>query len=336
MSRIVVLTQLPSLAEHCAALAKGIGIPLDVRAPSSGGWQDAALLLLGEDVAVSPAAAGVPTVLIAAAGAPEVWAHAARLSVDNVAVLPAAAEWLTQRMIHAVEPPGTPAVTWGIVGGSGGAGASVLACALARQAAATGVSTVLLDADPLGGGLDLVLGAESAQGLRWPALTESRGHLRPSTLLGALPRVGDLALLSWDREGHDELHGDVFDAVLAAAQQAFDFVVVDIPRHASLDRARACHHIALVTPARVRAAVAAARVARSLQGVNSSVGLVVRETGRGSLDADLLASTIGLELLGSLRDDGSLAELLDQGEGIPAGRTHLGRFADSLIAGVPR
>lgn len=334
MSRIVVLTQLASLAEHCAALAEGIGIELDIRAPSAGGWQDAVLVLLGEDVAQPPAVVGVPTVLIAAADDPDVWAHAARLGVDNVAVLPAGAEWLTQRMIHAVEPPGMPASTCAVVAGSGGAGASVLACALARQAAAAGISTVLLDADPLGGGLDLVLGCESAQGLRWPALAASRGRLRPSTLLHALPQTGNLAVLSWDREGREELDGEVFDAVLAAAQQAFEFVVVDVPRHASVDRAKACHHIALVTPARVRAAVAAARVARSLEAVHSSVGLVVRESGRAALDPELLAQTIGLPLIGTLRDDTSLAEQVDRGEGIPAGRTHLGRFAEVLLEQV--
>ncbi|WAL39170.1 MULTISPECIES: septum site-determining protein Ssd [Brevibacterium] len=335
MSRIVVLTQLASLAEHCAALAEGIGVPLDVREPGAGGWQDAVLVLVGEDVAQAPTTVGVPTVLIAAADdAGAVWAHAARLGVDTVAVLPAGAEWLTQRMIQAVEPPGTPASTCGVVAGSGGAGASVLACALARHAAAQGISTVLLDADPLGGGLDLVLGCESAQGLRWPALAASRGRLRPSTLLNALPRAGDLAILSWDREGREELDEEVFDAVLAAAQQAFEFVVVDVPRHASAARARACHHVALVTPARVRAAVAAARVARSLEAVNSSLGLVVRETGRSALDPELLAQTIGIELVGMLRDDAALAEQVDRGEGIPSGRTHVGRFAEELLERV--
>ncbi|MFX9135288.1 helicase, partial [Acinetobacter baumannii] len=77
------------------------------------------------------------------------WRRAATLGVEQLAMLPSAAEWLSQRIIAAVEPPVTPGVTVGIVAGCGGAGASVLASALARRAAKE-VSTVLVDADPLG------------------------------------------------------------------------------------------------------------------------------------------------------------------------------------------
>ena len=332
MPRIALLTQLPSLVDHCAAIADSIGITLDVLAPQSGGWQGAVLILLGEDVVEPPRAVGVPTVLIAPAEAHDAWANAARLGTDHVALLPAAAEWLTQRMITAVEPPAAPATTVGVVAGSGGAGASVLACALARQAAGDARPTVLLDADPLAGGLDLVLGCEDIPGLRWPALTASKGRLRPSTLTQALPRFDDLAILSWDRDGREELAEEVFDAVLTAAQQAFDLVVVDLPRHAPAAWARACHHLVLVTPARVRAAVAAARVARRLSEVHPAVRLVVRETDRSGLDPHLVADTIGLELLGTLVDDSGLASRIDRGEGIPAGRTRLARFAEGLLA----
>ena len=73
------------------------------------------------------------------------------------------------------------------VGGScGGAGASTVATALAL-AAAPGV--LLVDADPWGGGLDLLLGAERADGLRWPDLTGLRGRVAGDALLAALPEV---------------------------------------------------------------------------------------------------------------------------------------------------
>ncbi|WP_349827146.1 septum site-determining protein Ssd [Brevibacterium litoralis] len=331
-ARIALLTSLPSLVDHCTALADGIGVTLDVLAPDSGGWQAAVLVLLGEDVGEHPAALGAPSVLV---GTEEtrVWEHAARLGTQTVAVLPDASEWLTQRMIAAVEPPGDPATTVGVVAGCGGAGASVLACATARQAAADGLDVVLLDADALGGGLDVVLGCEDEEGLRWPALAESRGRLRPSLLTDALPRHEGLAVLSWDREGTVDLDGHVFDAVLAAAQQAFDLVVVDLPRHAPVAWARACHHLLLVTPARVRSAVAAARVATRLHAVHPGVRLVVRESGRGGSDLDpaLVADTIGLELAGTLRDDPRLAAAVDRGEGIPGGRTRIGRFAARVL-----
>ncbi|MCQ9368612.1 hypothetical protein NQ038_00930 [Brevibacterium sp. 50QC2O2] len=334
MSRIVLFSQLTSLSEHCAALADGIGLSLDVRAPDAGGWQDAVLVLLGEDVAVRPAISGPATVLVSLSPASATWVLAAKLGVDHVAVLPDAAEWLTQRMIQAVEPARESAPTYGIMAGCGGAGASVLACALARHGAESGLSTVLLDADPLGGGLDLLLGCEDAEGLRWPSLAASRGRLLPSTLTQALPRAGDLAILSWDRHGVDDLAAEVFDTVLSAAQQAFDLVVVDLPRHTPIDRVRACHEVVVVTPARVRAAVAASRVSARLAGVHASVGLVVRQTGRAGLDPQVVAQTMGLDLLGTLRDDPQLAAGVDRGDGLPGSRTHLGRLAQDLLGRV--
>ena len=54
--------------------------------------------------------------------------------------------------------------SWGRPAGSG---ASVLATAVAVRAARAGVDVVLVDGCPLGGGLDVVLGAEQESGIRW-------------------------------------------------------------------------------------------------------------------------------------------------------------------------
>ncbi len=72
-------------------------------------------------------------------------------------------------------------------GGRGGAGASVLAGGLAVTAARRGLRTLLIDADPLGGGVDLVLGWESLDGLRWPSLSQASGRVQPAALVDALP-----------------------------------------------------------------------------------------------------------------------------------------------------
>ena len=58
-------------------------------------------------------------------------------------------------------------------------------------------STLLVDLDPLGGGLDLLLGAERLAGLRWPDLAGARGRLGGGMLRDALPRLDGLSLLSW-------------------------------------------------------------------------------------------------------------------------------------------
>lgn len=329
--QIALITDLGAITEECARVAESIGVELTVLPPDSGGWQGAALVLLGEDVREVPMTDRADRILVVLDGdePASAWRRAATLGVEQLAMLPSAAEWLSQRIIAAVEPPVTPGVTVGIVAGCGGAGASVLASALARRAAKE-VSTVLVDADPLGGGLDLVLGAEQVPGPRWADLSASRGQLRPSALRHALPVHDGLAILSWGRDDTLDLAPEVFDDVLAAAGQAFDLVIVDLPRHAPPQWTRRCHHVLLVAPARVRSAVAASQVAKRLSHSHPDVRLVVRETGAGGLDSDLLADSIGLGLAGSIRDDRGLSAAVDRGEGIPGG-ARLGRLVDRLL-----
>lgn len=334
MARIALITQLPSLIEACGALADGIGAALDVHAPESGGWQSAALVLLGEDLAEPPSSVTAPTVLVSADPGPEaaagIWQRAARLGADTVAVLPDAAEWLVQRLIAAVEPPQTPGLVVGVMGACGGAGASVLAAAVA-QSAAQSARTVLIDGDRTGGGIDVLCGLEAADGLRWPDLAASRGLLRPSALTESLPADGLLSVLSWDRTTAPDPGADVVDSVLTAAGQAFDLVVIDLPRTADPALVRACAKLALVAPARVRPALAAARAAAAVGGLSAEVGLVVRDVGAGGLDPQLVADSASLELLGVMRRDRRLDERIDRGDGVLAGRTPLTGLADDVL-----
>ncbi|MSV77839.1 MAG: P-loop NTPase [Actinobacteria bacterium] len=62
-----------------------------------------------------------------------------------------------------------------VVGARGGAGASSLAVAIAQSSAHTGKQVVLLDADELGGGIDLVLGIEGHRGVQWSELAAVDG-----------------------------------------------------------------------------------------------------------------------------------------------------------------
>ena len=92
-----------------------------------------------------------------------------------------------------------------VVGGRGGAGASVLAVAIAARARTRGTRALLVDCDPLGGGLDLVAGAEELEGLRWGGLAlggGGGGRVAAASLHEALPSPdGLLTVLSCDRAG---------------------------------------------------------------------------------------------------------------------------------------
>ena len=84
-----------------------------------------------------------------------------------------------------------------LVGGSGGVGATTLACGLAQRGHRQGLQVALVELDPCGGGVDLVFGAEQAKGWRWPDLASATGHI--GDLRGQLPNVSGVDLVSTGR-----------------------------------------------------------------------------------------------------------------------------------------
>ena len=60
-----------------------------------------------------------------------------------------------------------------------------------------GITALAVDADPWGGGLDLLLGCADMPGLRWGDLALRGGHVPSDALVAALPgRAGAVAVLS--------------------------------------------------------------------------------------------------------------------------------------------
>ena len=133
----------------------------------------------------------------------------------------------------------------------------------------SGDRVLLVDCDPLGGGLDLVLGAEDLGGLRWPGVGTGVGRVpasAPARGTSGTPELdprGGLAVLSCDRSAHGP-SPDAVASVLDAGRRAGETVVCDLPRYPT-EAAVAALEVAdltvLVVPADVRACAAAARVA---------------------------------------------------------------------------
>jgi secretion/DNA translocation related CpaE-like protein len=204
-----------------------------------------------------------------------------------------------------------------VVGGRGGAGATTLSAALAVTAARRSRRVLLVDGDPLGGGIDLVFHAEELTGLRWPDLASMRGRVPGGALTQALPRTADVALLSWDRGVTGSVPAEALEAVLAAARRSEDLVVVDLPRHVDdTVRVVAAHAdlLLLVVPAEVRASAAAARVAARLTALHGDVRLVVRGPAPSGLSAADVAGSLGLPLVGQLKPEPDLDRTLERGE----------------------
>lgn len=86
-----------------------------------------------------------------------------------------------------------------VIPGRGGAGVGILAAAMSQCAR----EALLIDLDPYGGGLDLLLGVESMPGLRWPDITAHGGRLGWKAVRAALPCRDTVTVLSAARGFHD-------------------------------------------------------------------------------------------------------------------------------------
>ncbi len=314
-----------------------------VRARSA--WRDAALVVAGHDLSTALAAGPPPrrpgVILATSSPAGEgVYRLAVEIGAQDVVDLPEAESWLVSRMAAAGEPPVPAALVIGVMGGRGGAGASVLSATLASVAARRGLRTLLVDGDPLGGGIDLVLGAEGAPGARWSDYAERHGRLSSAALHDSLPARSGLAVLSWHRGAVEPITAETMRSVLDAAVRGYDLVVVDLPRQVTEAGAEAlvsADTTLIVVPAEVRAAVAADRVAEVARRYTRDLRLVVRGPAPGGLKPEVIAESLRLPLAGVMAADRRLPGAVERGEspgGGPLG-AFCARFLGGLTGGGP-
>lgn len=381
--RPLLITSDAELLDDVLRLAAAAGSAVDAVPDAIAGrafWAAAPCVVIGVDAA-RPAAAAIKrsrlrrrpgVVLVSRGDDAEVWPWAVEIGAERVFLLPDAEPALVEVLADATEPPSAPATVIATIGGRGGAGASSLAAAIAVTAARGGDRVIFVDADPLGGGADLLFGGEHAGGARWSDLVAARGRIPAGAFRDALPQVADLAVLSWDRPagsppaataaldadvyvgvdvdaggGADAVAGADLDVgadaevvanVLDAAARGSDVVVVDLSRRfdaATKVALSAAHLVLVITPAEIRAAAAAARVAAAIRPLASDVRLVVRGPAPGGLRAPDIAAIVGLPLAGELRPEPELASCLERGEA-PAARGvgPLARLCERLLADV--
>ncbi len=345
--RPLLLTSDEVLLEDVLRLAAAVGVDIEVAADAGGGrssWTVAPLVLVGCDALGGCVVARLGRrhglmVVTRSEPSAQTWAWAVGLGAEQVLVLPAAEPALVQRLGEAGEPRSRSGQVVCCVGGRGGAGASVLAVGLAVSAARTTPGAALLvDLDPMGGGLDLALGAESVAGLRWPDLTATSGRVAAASLHDALPAAVGVSVVAVARQGEPHIPAEAAHAVITAGRRNGDLVVVDLPR-APTPSAQAALALAdlvlLVVPAEVRACAAASRVAAAVAGLAGRVEVVVRGPAPAGLTAAAVAESLGLPLAGWLRAEPGLAAALERGE-VPTHRARgpLAVFCRRLVADV--
>ncbi len=343
-ARPLVVTADDGLLDDLLRLAAAAGVEVDVATdPGSARarWPVAPLVVVGDDqvaafTATDPGRRRDVILVGLDLDDADVWRRAVAVGADNVVFLPDSEPWLVERFADAAEGGGRDGLVVGVVGGRGGAGASVLAAALAVTAARRDLASMLIDLDPLGGGIDLVLGAEDCTGLRWPDFAETRGRLGGAALRESLPASFGLTVLSWDRGDLLTVPAEAVRAVLTAAQRACDVVVLDLPRRidpATEHALAQCTSAMLVVPAEVRAVAAAARVATGLAATARDVRTVVRGPSPSGLDAAEVADALGLPLAVEMEAEPRLDELLERGEAPGrSGRGPLAHACELLLA----
>lgn len=280
------------------------------------------------------------TVLVGRPEDPGIWDRAADLGGCAVAVLPDASGWLADLLTAGPGGPKGPGGTGGtgrvlgVLGAVGGAGTSTLACWLADHAAQEDRPAVLVDGDRAGCGIDVLLGLEDQDGLRWPDLLRIAGTVHAEQLWPAMARTGQLRWLSWDRSLPDG-GAAPYAAVLEALRRAATLVVVDLGRAGpgTADTAALCDEVLVLMPRTVRGVLAARWAAGLLMG--SPARLVPAGLNVADVDDALAAATTGLSVAGSLRFHGAVPEAAETGRLLEAGRSRrLARDVAGLIEAV--
>jgi secretion/DNA translocation related CpaE-like protein len=255
------------------------------------------------------------------------------VGAETVAGLPASETWLVELLTDVGDGGDVPGTCLGIMGGSGGAGATVLAAAVA-QTSARSLGTLLVDTDRLGPGADRVLGLEGEPGVRWDALARTSGRLSSRSLRESLPRAGRLSVLSWPADRTTPLDPVGVREALSAGSRGFAVTVVDLPRHLDPvveETLARCDHVVLVVSPTVPGVASAVRLVRSLADGGPRRHMVVRGRPDG-LDPDSVADLLGVPLLAAMEDQRRLEESIDLGVGpVRSSRGPLARVARRVV-----
>jgi len=332
-------------ALRACAVAGVSAAPVADRAQLARGWRAATAVLVASSahawLAGVPRRASVAVLDEALGSDVDAWQLAVQIGAETVFAPDQDSRRLVEWLALAGEPAGPPGQVVGVAGGCGGAGASTFAAALALRAGSPSSRVTLVDADPAGGGIDVLLGVEATPGTRWPGLRASRGVVAADALADALPRADGVAVLSWVSSGGEAqpvqaLPVEAMEAVLSAAIRGSDLVVVDLPRGpdaAAEHVAARADRVILVAPASVRAVAASAAAAARWAEAGADVGLVVRHPGPADLTPATVADALGLPLLGVVPVDSRLAHLGDRGRFVAAlRRSPLGAAAAAISA----
>ncbi len=341
MADILLLGRDPDLVDHILALASAAELTVDVQSraqPAALTWKRTPLVIVCTDLLAEAASAALPPrpgTVVFGVMTGHAWRHAFELGAERVVEPPGEPGWLGESAAGGEEQLGPAGRVVGVLGCRGGAGASVFACALAAAAVRRRMTPFLLDLDPLGCGLGVLLGADEVVGLTWDQVRSGSGRIPARSLESAVPRVGGVAVLGWPDDGVVGLDAGVAAAVVDTSRRCAPITIVDLGLgHGAhqLEALARCDRAFMIVPADVRSVRAARRGAARLA---DTFEIVVRGPNPGGLTGADVGQAVGVAVVAAVAAERGLDARLERGE--PPGsrrRSPLGRAGDGLLAEV--
>jgi secretion/DNA translocation related CpaE-like protein len=339
MDAPLIVTDDPTIIDELQRLAAAAGVtPALAPDPEAAlhAWNAAPLVFVGVDLAKALARLSPPrrsgVHLVGYGGVPDdVFRTALALGAENVAELPRSAGWVAELIADVGDATPHGSMTVGVIAGSGGAGASTFACALGQMAARSGPA-VVIDADPLGPGVDRVLGLDGHDGIRWDALCQTTGRFSGRSLRESLPRRDGLGVLTWYPGPQGSLQAFAVRNAIAAAQRGHETVVVDLPRSVDPlveELVARCDRVFVLTVPTVAGLASAVRLCARFRDP-TSLRLVVRGD---RVRAEAVSRLTTVPVAAQMPDQRGLEEAIDLGLGpVRSRRGPLGRTAVDVLA----
>lgn len=221
-----------------------------------------------------------------------------------------------------------------VMSATGGVGGTTLAAALAVRAAAAGRSSAAIDAEPWGGGLDVIFGAEQEPGWRWTDLQSVEGVVDGAALRRRLPEAESVALLAHPRSGAEGEWLPHLSAVTSALRATSELTVISADRDDRLvDRLSGLVDIVLLVSGEGMSQLAGCSGAVARLRRRGLEPWVVGRTERGSAELiQLVCDELQVPLVATLGQDRRVAS--DALDGIAPGlrgRGPLVEVADELV-----
>lgn len=339
MTAPLLVTNDPAARDDLLRLAAAAGVTPEIATDPAAAlrhWTSSPLVLVGADLAaplaeLAPGRRDAVHVVSWGRAADDLFRVALALGAQDVTELPGSEAWVVEALTDVGDRARAPGLVVGVVGGSGGAGATTLACALAQTAARRGGDAVVLDCDPLGPGADTVLGLDGVDGFRWDALCQTTGRFSARALREALPAREGLGVLTWHPGSRVGLQAFAVREALSAARRGHASVVVDLPRTVDPlveEVAARCDVLLVVVVPTVAGVASAARLSERLAD-RASARAVLRGAG---LEEREVARATRLPVLDVVPRQRALAESVDLGLGpVRSRRSPLARTCRGLL-----